>query len=624
MSIESKFHIDTDVIFHENFQSEFNTRKLGGVPSGVNYENGIGNFNSIRNSVILYDPIKTGAETNNNAKEGTTIRIKITFFEYQGYSKPIEVNNTSSIGNYSSGIFGLIDSTHISYYNNVAYFTTPFEIELGKEYELVYTYIQISYTRYHKMYVNGIDCGNPSSVAAWSPQYFYAIGGKYINYNYNYSIDVVTIWRRTLSAKEVYLLYSKKLYLPPKIDFKGIDNFYSDAKAYIDLGNHSEYKIQNWEFECYYKTKISSIQDLLGVYSGTNPYQGFICRIQNATQIIFFTYNNDTGNGSINYTGVNLFELTKISFKIFNLKKQLWINDKLLQESPTGAIITYPDINWYMAALNYDDSNTNRLNGNIFIPKFYELNSSGNRIKELISFDFKQTSGTTVPNIAIDAPVSSDGTVIPNGQTTDIWWQKLGKIKRVFSMNTIRDGFIRDLEGNTITNNGVILKNINGYKIPYFNGTELTCPKFKDNFYNSTISLWFLINANTPLNARIFYQTTNFRFYIAKGDRYQLKYYGNYRSTDNNSLIKSKFHHLLITITNDTIPIFDYYINGEYDAAGSSLNIDYTVLNDLFHIGYSSFIGYIPILEIFDGIPLDPEEFATQQYNYDKTILKII
>jgi len=79
MGFETIYPRERQIIFHEGFQSEFNTRRFGGVPTDVTYENGIATFNG-SSSYIQYNvmPVQTIGLVKG------TIRIVLTHTDTNG------------------------------------------------------------------------------------------------------------------------------------------------------------------------------------------------------------------------------------------------------------------------------------------------------------------------------------------------------------------------------------------------------------------------------------------------------------------------------------------------------------------------------------------------------------
>lgn len=176
---ESKYRPSPQIVFSETFESEQSTRNMNGVPSNVTYSNGVGIFNGT-NSYILY---------------GTTIPLK------GSYSIRIKFNGSNSLNVYQylwlrSGGTGssaiqangtLTSTSGTQYVNGIA--TSTFNTG------------NVDYV------VTEIVCDTPGIF----------IGG-YGSQGLSGSIELIEIYKGTLSSQEVSNLYNNKRYVLPKLN----------------------------------------------------------------------------------------------------------------------------------------------------------------------------------------------------------------------------------------------------------------------------------------------------------------------------------------------------------------------------------------------------------------------
>ena len=235
MAKESLGHIDSRIQFRDTFNSEFNTRRLGGLPTDVDYSNGIGSFNGSTsyNNIGCKDHL---------FKDSFSIRLKI---------KSIADGRPSSTV-YLFGLKGQADSSQsiwctneadgdISFFykdstNGVNLITTSQPLIDGentdKEIVLVYENGGNMY-----IYVDGVEERSGSAVTI-DPTLFNSGHDFYVGARNNlgsasnfaeYDSDLFIIYKGALTAPEISNLYENKTYheLPDKIDEQLGSDIYS-------------------------------------------------------------------------------------------------------------------------------------------------------------------------------------------------------------------------------------------------------------------------------------------------------------------------------------------------------------------------------------------------------------
>jgi len=177
---ESKYALDSRIVFRETFSSEQETRQLGGVPTAVTYSNGIGKFNGI-NSRINYNISLNGIYS---------VRFKLNSFSADVQDYLFDFRNQDALGigyiRFESSITTLLITSGTAYINGI---TTTTVSSATKE-----------------IIVSGISI---SSI-------FSSIGARAsaaLNY-ITADIELVEIYKGALTPQEVSNLYNNRAYTP--------------------------------------------------------------------------------------------------------------------------------------------------------------------------------------------------------------------------------------------------------------------------------------------------------------------------------------------------------------------------------------------------------------------------
>ncbi len=179
--------------FRETFNSEYETRKNGGIPTNVVFNKGSGEFNGT--GFVKYPNIKL-ADT-------FSVRFKGIIFD-AGISGVL--NGLLSANNYE---FWLSSTGKLSYYNGVAAKSDTTTLVAGVKYDIVFVYDGTNINFYIDKLLSS------SSIVA---KHALDIGSTYIgcyfpeNENLNATVEAVEIYNRALTPSEVSNLYDNKTY----------------------------------------------------------------------------------------------------------------------------------------------------------------------------------------------------------------------------------------------------------------------------------------------------------------------------------------------------------------------------------------------------------------------------
>lgn len=185
---DSIFNPDKKCLFREDFSSEANTRRLGGVPSNVTYLNGQGTFTSGK---IIYSRLGI-----NNSGFSIRIRAKIDWtkiFDYilNNSKNTIRVFTNAGLVSFSGSNYVYIDGGTTPYLSNAL---TP---SAGVVHEFVFV-STASLNTFNNIYLN---CTSTGTVASATNIY-----------------EIFEIYNYALTANEVKSLYENKRYRVPNIE----------------------------------------------------------------------------------------------------------------------------------------------------------------------------------------------------------------------------------------------------------------------------------------------------------------------------------------------------------------------------------------------------------------------
>ena len=91
MSRESLRHIDNRIVFKETFDSEFQTRRLGGIPTDVDYSNGVGSFNGEDININGYNILLSSGQSYT-----ARLKLKSTDIDFKATSYLLAQNDASN------------------------------------------------------------------------------------------------------------------------------------------------------------------------------------------------------------------------------------------------------------------------------------------------------------------------------------------------------------------------------------------------------------------------------------------------------------------------------------------------------------------------------------------------
>lgn len=589
MAKESLYSVDKNITFKETFLSDYYVFSNHGVSSNVQFENGEGIFDETQSSKIDY-PI--GRHVN------FTITARVTFLTLVtgvnlDYAFHLHDNSGTRFGiSFSSGY----ESDRLLFmYDGNTQIKSSIQIELNKEYTVTITRNNGTIRGYiDGMYFGQITSSNNKITHL-------RINGRADSEAYysTMKMDKFEIYNNTtLNDEEINLLWGKRMYVEPESRVEGIPSLYSNAQATVKIDSTPEYYVNNFEIETIIQFKIGNRQDIISCYNNTPDNRGFIFRIESDGNTILNIYGD--GSYVISYGTLNGNTIYRLGAKysIDGSFSEGYLNGISLGKKtinlPIYYIIWDTTMDFYLGMTSHNGNN--KYSGNIFRFKYYQLDPQGNRIKELINLDFNKSTGTVVPNIAQDAPLNSNGTVIPNGQTTDSWWQKFGELEEVFSLDLTTSTSIIDLFGSNIINTNTIIKKIGESNAAYFNGIDAYLQSDSTESIQM-VSVWINPLENNKsflkLNSSIYLSTNSSNQVILNGTTGTI-YVNNIQT---NQLILNKWQ--LIGVVLDNSIILDTPEIGRNSTS---------YLNCL-----------ISIVKMISGSPSDPAKFTAQYYNSTKS-----
>ena len=189
---ESKTQIDNSIILSDGFQSEQNTRNIGGTPNDIVYKNGVGTFNGTSSKILFA-----------SKNYGTKISYRTKFkADGTGYRRLFQIGSNL----FSLLVEGTTNSLRFIYNSNSP--VTILLTLLPVEYDVFITYDGVNLRTY-------ID-GALRTTTAFSPieiDGILAIGSLITSNQYFCGeMDLAQIYNRALSTKEVSNLYNNLTY----------------------------------------------------------------------------------------------------------------------------------------------------------------------------------------------------------------------------------------------------------------------------------------------------------------------------------------------------------------------------------------------------------------------------
>jgi len=194
-------------------------------------------------------------------------------------------------------------------------------------------------------------------------------------------------------------------------------------------------------------------------------------------------------------------------------------------------------------------------------------------------------------------------------------------------------GVIQDLTGlNILTNSNVTVQRIGKVYSAYFNGSTYNYTILPSIGNVITISLWYkiLLNGTTRYLFSLNLNNTavsRIDVYVANpATLYVLQYTASVGIGSYTGTIKNNYYQNLIIMVGLTST--SVAINGSIVSTYSLTNpIDNTMKNLNIGVNYNkggqNLKGYIPKVQIFQGIPLNPALFATQVFNSQRNLFNV-
>lgn len=614
--IESKISRDRNIVFRETFNSVTSVSENGGNIIGSNLEirQGKGLFNG--NSNIQYSNKLIIPLT-------YTIRLKVKFYDGSlsyGLWSNIEIDSYHQRNNC---LIDLINNRYnIQSAASASTYNSTINFKINTWYEFVFTFNR-NLSPNGKIYVNGkFDVNYSGNYSLVSPQMY--IGSRSTSSYLLGEMEYFEVYNKIFSDSKISLLYKNRLYRENRTPIKkGIQGFFSNDKSYIDLGNHIECRIPNHELEIEFLEE--TVSEIFSMYydqytsgSAISSYAG------SRHQIHIGGIKTDTNDKFYGKTKINLISLSGQS-----PSQKIIINNKTFKSFFNHTTIWNETSKFLIGAIDNDGNLLTNGKKCIFSFKYWELDSSGNRIKELINLDFNQQTGTNIPNLALDAPSGLTGaTIVSNGQLTDSWWINYGEMKEVISY-TINGLNVpnKDKYGNNVNNlnstGNDIIKYGNNYVYKKdFNDSSvkrLEIDNFYFNYLDSTLIFWIQNLNKSGYHNRFFghYQT-----YLKVNNST-----GNMGSvnTPNGNLsfgpwtADGKFHNIIVFFTLTGTQV---YFDGELNAESSLVN-EWYFNGNITIFGSSNFSqnmkAYFKEFKLIKGTPTNKEEFVSQYYNSTKS-----
>ena len=189
-----------------------------------------------------------------------------------------------------------------------------------------------------------------------------------------------------------------------------------------NLGNHS-WDLTHMEVECMWLvpsdlTRYGAFHGIKG--STKNDARGFRLRRDNETDNVDHSYLRNVSNITTNFF-TERDVLYKINQKKYNNNWYLY-EDDLLKDSGTVTGATgsnpYSSIGGLYNSLTLNTPISWRIKAKLYTFQLFELDSSGNRISELVNLDLDNGDSNSIPNIGANAPVSSDMIWVASGSGT--------------------------------------------------------------------------------------------------------------------------------------------------------------------------------------------------------------
>lgn len=311
MAKESLYHIDKRCIFRETFNSEEDVRRNGGVPTDAIFSNGICTINRDNSSLLKYY-----LHLENNTY---SFRIRYKINEFQ----------TST----QDPFFLDLRNDGIGYIIINEYDTQDIDKSSGLVYINGVSNNIVTENIWQDVIVVGITLYSPNtiwSVGCWS--------GTYNTQRANWDIDLIEIYKGTLTAEEVSLLYGNRLYRKPIFNQKQIlsSNYVPSASSTFETDG------TEWWYNYHISSKVwnSGTTDMTVIIDGSGASYGVYAYI-----------------GEPQYTRV------KVTFKAksTNNTNSLALDNDVYDANPTNPNLTteYQDYKW--------EGSMKRTNGRIYI-----------------------------------------------------------------------------------------------------------------------------------------------------------------------------------------------------------------------------------------------------------------
>jgi hypothetical protein len=438
MAKEALSKIYPSLIFRETFRDEITVRKQG-IPTDVDFSNGIGEFNGSSSKINLVQSLKLTsnssirfkAKINNSGYHGIVGRDTLTY-SYLRFGTSSTTGNTT--------IFGETDI-------NDDYISFSFsDIGVDDFHDFVITQ---DGAKVWKLYIDGTFIGQDTTTD--SNLTFNIIGLERGSEYFDGSIDLVEIYKGTLTASEVANLYNNSWNTELSgLDGRGgttvtslafFDSFISEANTISIGGTYNNVTYAGGTVLCvgsaayvYYYLTMSGEMEYRVRFRTADVSQSNKRLIEfNATpssrNLTFSGGELNCYDGTNNPTtsGLNLQNNTWYDIKLIMLDNnvRLYVNDIEVALS-TNNWINQPHINQRLVVANFD-SLAGYANVEIDYIEIYTIQTTLSQPKTLIDFDSTKgyadigdlTESSTLTNITFPK-IGSNRAALFNGSTSMI------------------------------------------------------------------------------------------------------------------------------------------------------------------------------------------------------------
>ena len=211
--------------------------------------------------------------------------------------------------------------------------------------------------------------------------------------------------------------YTGQVRYDEQIKGSSVGNF--DTILYGQIDYKAELRVNNFEIQ------IKCIPTRSGPYrfacnTTTSNTDGFELTQVDATTFGLITRGAGTSTLYSDSGDFDLNQLATYGAKFYGTTGEIYRDGVLLKSDGAMNPLTLTNNNNFVigviGALNA------KWGGQMFVLEYYELDGSGNRIKELIKLNFSETNGLVWHNLAADAPANSNASVILDGSSDGTQW----------------------------------------------------------------------------------------------------------------------------------------------------------------------------------------------------------